>query len=273
MKRILIIFMILALIAPGCSFLGGKEQKGPEQPKAGQNDAKQDEPQKEAKKDYYIGLDAPVKGLKEWVERYKRYDVILMQKMDGYRAVLVSQGEKFAEGYDVDLGRVTQKDEKWVVEVTYKQPAEEDYAGQPVYPYEVISIRDDGKPVEVVRTGGPDTAPPSIRIEEIPEGRQLGVSKNFIVFTPLEGDKVANPVTIRGKGRVFEATFRITIEDGHNRLASKPMMTDAGAPAWGNFEISLPFARPTNPAGSVIFSYENMENGKLIEELILPVKF
>lgn len=130
--------------------------------------------------------------------------------------------------------------------------------------------------MEVLAATGQNGARPEkkpAKVIEIPEGKQLAVSKSFVVFTPLEGEKITSPVLIKGKARVFEATFRIVIEDGHNQLAVKNMMSDKGAPGWGNFEAKLPFQQPTNPNGMVIFAYANMANGKIIEELLVPVKF
>jgi len=271
MKRFVVVLLAFAMVFSGCSFFSKTKKQQPVEPKTSQN-TKKEEPKKEVRKEYYVGTNAPLQGVKDWVYRYKQYDVALMQKMDGYRVVMVSQGEKFSKGYEVKFPKITKNADKWVVEVSIKQPAEDNYAGKSVWPYEVVSIKDDGKPIEIVKIDGDSRTP--VKVVEIPEGRKLGVSKNFIVFTPLEGDKIISPVTIKGKARVFEATFRITIEDGHNRLAQKlSLMTDAGAPAWGNFELSLPFDKPTNPSGSIIFAYENMANGDIIEELILPVKF
>lgn len=162
------------------------------------------------------------------------------------------------------------------MEVSFKKPKVEDFSGTSTFPYEVVSIIDDGRPVGVLAaTGQNGSIPPKapVTVITIPEGKQLAVSKSFVVFTPLEGEKIASPVLIKGKARVFEATFRIVIEDGHNRLADKAVMSDEGAPGWGNFEVKLPYEKATNPNGAIIFAYENMENGKMIEELTVPVKF
>jgi hypothetical protein len=42
---------------------------------------------------------------------------------------------------------------------------------------------------------------------------------------------------IQGKGQIFEASFNWVVEDGHHELKSGYQMTDAGAPAWGNFSF------------------------------------
>jgi hypothetical protein len=44
---------------------------------------------------------------------------------------------------------------------------------------------------------------------------------------------------ISGKAQVFEAAFSWVVEDGHNEIKTGHSMTDAGAPAWGNFSFEV----------------------------------
>jgi hypothetical protein len=44
---------------------------------------------------------------------------------------------------------------------------------------------------------------------------------------------------IRGQGQIFEANFSWVVEDGHEELKKGFQMTDAGAPAWGNFDFTI----------------------------------
>lgn len=270
MRRILAVLVVLSFILSGCS-LFSKKNEPQVTPKNNQKEQQQNQLSTE-EKSYFIGSNSPVTGLKEWVDRYKPYEGVFMQKKGNYRVILISQGVKYSKGYTVSIENVANKDNKWVVETTIKRPAEEDFSGAEVYPNEVLTIMDDGKPVEVVKTKSSNSEM-AVKLIEIPEGSKLAVSKNFIVLTPLEGEKVSSPLTIKGKARVFEATFRISIEDGHNRLADKTITASQGAPGWGDFDLSLPFETPTSPNGTIILSYENMENGEIIEELLLPVKF
>ncbi len=266
MKKCLVIFVLLASAFSGCSFLGQQKSETPAKPKAEQSKPKAE------KKDYYIGLNAPVEGIKDWVYRYQRYEGVFLQKMGDYRAVLVTMGEKFSPGYKVTIDKVTKREDKWIVEASFKQPKEEDYSGKSVSPSEVISIKDDGRPVEVLQVTGKNALVP-LKVIEIPEGRRLAVSKSFIAFTPPEGEKITSPVRITGKARVFEAAFRIDLTAGSNTLARKHVMADQGAPGWGYFEVSLPFTRPAGQEGTIVLSYANMATGELIKELLLPVKF
>jgi len=49
----------------------------------------------------------------------------------------------------------------------------------------------------------------------------------------------AHQFLINGKAQVFEANISWVVEDGHEELKKGFQMTDAGAPAWGNFTFSL----------------------------------
>jgi len=44
---------------------------------------------------------------------------------------------------------------------------------------------------------------------------------------------------VTGKGQIFEASFSWVVEDGHDELLKGHQMTDAGAPAWGNFSFTI----------------------------------
>lgn len=281
MKKLVILLLMISITLSGCTFFGGKRvPPSGTSDGAGKKGAQQEKPKpgepKREKKAYYVGLQAPVPGIKDWVARYRQYDGVFLQKIGDYRVLLVGMGEMFSAGYEVKIERVSKKEDKWVVEMAFYLPKSEDYSGASTYPYQVVSIVDDGKPVEVLAAtaqNGILPAKKAVKVITIPEGKQLAASKNFVVFTPLEGAIITSPVTIEGKARVFEATFRIGIEDGHYQLANKVVMSDQGAPGWGYFKVELPFNRPTNPHGMIILSYENMKDGSMVEELMLPVKF
>ena len=75
-------------------------------------------------------------------------------------------------------------------------------------------------------------------------------------FKDVTVEKVAtNKFFIKGKAQVFEATFNWVIEDGHNELKKGFEMTDAGAPAWGNFGfvVTATKARPNSTLHIILF--------------------
>lgn len=105
-----------------------------------------------------------------------------------------------------------------------------------------------------------------------PEAAIRPETGNVVVAEPAPGAMISSPVRIRGQARVFEGTFTIEIEDGHRQLASKLMAVEGG-PAWGEFDLSLPFEAPTNDSGAIVFVTYSAKDGTRIEELIVPVKF
>jgi hypothetical protein len=73
---------------------------------------------------------------------------------------------------------------------------------------------------------------------------------------------------ISGKGQVFEAAFSWVIEDGHNEIKTGHSMTDAGAPAWGNFSFEVTAAkRNTNSVLHLILFESSAKDGSRQHEL------
>lgn len=48
-----------------------------------------------------------------------------------------------------------------------------------------------------------------------------------------------NKFRVQGQAQVFEGTINWTVEDGHYILKDGFTTTDAGAPAWGNFDFTF----------------------------------
>jgi hypothetical protein len=103
----------------------------------------------------------------------------------------------------------------------------------------------------------------------------VATSENFRLFEPAPGSTVAvgRPLTVRGQARVFEATFILELEDGHNLLASQVVTADNAGPHWGNFSVELEFDAPTSPYGTLLFVTIDADDGSRREELAVPVKF
>ena len=82
-----------------------------------------------------------------------------------------------------------------------------------------------------------------------------------------------NKYRIRGKGQIFEASFGWVIEDGHNELAKGFAMTDAGAPAWGNFDFTVEAkkARPNSTLHLILFE-TSAKDGSRVYELPIPLE-
>lgn len=282
MKKLLVFIVILAFSLTGCNFFSDNQEKPKNQvntdqnkPPTGTNNTKpKEEPKEQPKeeiKEYFIGTKAQSKAIKVWAKRYQEFEGVYEQKIGKYRGVVVNLGVSLNSRTKVRIDKVTKLTNKWIVEVSLQEPSPGQGKEGIYYPHNIFSIINDGKPIEVIQNKNKQKKilPKVI----IPVGKKLAVSENFLVITPLSNEKITSPVIIKGKARVFEANFRIHIEDGHYYLAEKILMADEGAPAYGNFSIKIPFKKPTNPQGFIILSYANMENGKMIEELVIPVKF
>lgn len=73
---------------------------------------------------------------------------------------------------------------------------------------------------------------------------------------------------ISGKAQVFEAAYSWVVEDGHHELKKGHGMTDAGAPAWGNFTFQVTAAKPdSNSVLHLILFESSAKDGSRQNEL------
>ncbi|MDA8233456.1 MAG: protease complex subunit PrcB family protein [Clostridia bacterium] len=204
-----------------------------------------------------------------WRELYKQQRGVFTQKFGPYRAVLISMGTQKTGGYKVNIEKAEMNNGVWQIEYTETRPQPGEAVTQALTdPHELLAIKENS-PIEVFLLMGQDRIQQDVTVT--PQGK-VALSKSFIVELPREGDTISSPVKVKGLASVFEGAFLVFIEDGHNRLVEKPVQT-AGAPAWGKFELEIPFDKPTNPSGTVIFAYGSAKDGEIIEEVAIPVKF
>ena len=205
-----------------------------------------------------------------WQDLYKQQRGVFLKEFGQYRAVLISMGTQKTGGYKINIEKAQKNNGIWLIEYTETQPQPGDAVTQALtQPHELLAARADNSPIEVFLLMNQDRIQQELTIT--PQGK-VALSKSFIVELPKEGDKITSPLKIKGLASVFEGAFLVFIEDGHNRLAETPVQT-AGAPAWGKFELEIPFDKPTNPSGTVIFAYGSAKTGEIIEELAIPIKF
>jgi hypothetical protein len=83
-----------------------------------------------------------------------------------------------------------------------------------------------------------------------------------------------NTYRIKGKGRIFEASFGWLIEEDHNELLNGHAMTDAGAPAWGNFNFIVTVKKEKQNAVLHILLFEaSPKDGSRQYTLALPLTY
>jgi hypothetical protein len=78
-------------------------------------------------------------------------------------------------------------------------------------------------------------------------------------------------IEVKGKAQIFEASFNWVIEDGHNEIQSGHVMTDAGAPEWGNFSFHTTAAPKENAKLHLILFEISANDGSRQHELIIPI--
>ena len=79
---------------------------------------------------------------------------------------------------------------------------------------------------------------------------------------------------VSGKAQVFEAAFSWVVEDGHDELKAGHEMTDAGAPAWGNFKFSVDVTKKIENSTLILILYESSpKDGSRQYELPVPLVF
>lgn len=93
----------------------------------------------------------------------------------------------------------------------------------------------------------------------------------FRIFEPIPDVVVGNEFTVRGEARVYEANIMYEFEDGHNILDEGNVTASQGAPAWGEFEITITFDEVAHGVGTVILYEESAKDGSRVNELFIPV--
>ena len=77
---------------------------------------------------------------------------------------------------------------------------------------------------------------------------------------------------LKGKAQVFEAAFSWVVEDGHNELKEGHEMTDAGAPAFGNFVFVIDLVKQRANSTLTIILYEaSAKDGSRQYQLPIPL--
>lgn len=97
---------------------------------------------------------------------------------------------------------------------------------------------------------------------------------NVVITSPEAGDTVSNPITVKGKARVFENTFAYVLRDANNKkLYENFAMTDArDAGQFGDFTVKIPV--PTGATTDLFveaFEY-SAKDGSVINLSRVPVK-
>ena len=121
--------------------------------------------------------------------------------------------------------------------------------------------------------GNTETRLDSAGVEEVKEEARGDKKYSNARFRNVTVEKAgANRFVVSGQGQIFEANFGWVVEDGHRELKSGFEMTDAGAPAWGNFEfvIQVKKQRPNSTLTMILYE-SSAKDGSRQHELAVPL--
>ncbi len=96
-----------------------------------------------------------------------------------------------------------------------------------------------------------------------PVGRDdfTNVMPAILVESPLPGDAVSSPLTVRGSSATFEGTVQLNVTDGDGLIAYDGFFTSSGANGvYGPFEETVSFEVERPGAGAVIFWEEDVSD-------------
>jgi hypothetical protein len=97
--------------------------------------------------------------------------------------------------------------------------------------------------------------------------------QNIIFLRPERGSILTERVKMVGFARVFEASFTVEVEDGHNVLGIQQVTASQGGPGWGYFEFWMDLEPATSPFGTIIGVTYSAKDGSRIEEVKVPIGF
>ena len=98
----------------------------------------------------------------------------------------------------------------------------------------------------------------------------LSTSRNNVLWNPLPGSRVVTRQRLEGQARAFEANVLHQVRDANGVIVSNERFTtaDEGAPAYGNFNSTIPFDRiPTSSTGEIWVYTRSAKDGS-IQDLV-----
>lgn len=198
--------------------------------------------------------------VRDWVRRHEA-EVGIFQRREGDATyVAVTWGERRTAGYSVEVQDVRAAGEgTLLLAILLRVPGSGDPTAQVItHPRAVVAVRPAG----------------DYRLAPVFLGSHFLQNAAFEVMEPMPFTPLENAVRVRGRARVFEASFMVRVEDAGGTLVEKPAMSSEGAPGWGEFDLELPFPRePKGEEGRVILFEASAKDGEPIHVVSIPVRF
>lgn len=112
---------------------------------------------------------------------------------------------------------------------------------------------------------------PSPSVSTTPSATPSGPAA-IVVDSPLPGDELRSPITVRGTANVFEASVSIQILDANGEvLAAINTQASCGSGCRGTFSSPLAFFTPTRQPGTIEVFEVSAENGSAINVVRIPI--
>lgn len=204
----------------------------------------------------------------EWLETLSQVDqpAALVFRRGGGAVLAVMAGQRSQDGYKMNLENVSYSMGELTVDLRLVPPeGGAQTASYPVATFTLSEYADLNVRLVQSGTGGDDLIQVPVAVVE--EGQ------NIILLRPERGSILTERVKMTGFARVWEASFIVEVEDGHNVLGIKQVTASEGAPGWGKFEFWMDLEPATSPYGTIIFVTYSAKDGSRIEELKVPVGF
>jgi hypothetical protein len=96
------------------------------------------------------------------------------------------------------------------------------------------------------------------------------VTPVILVESPLPGETVTSPITVRGTSNTFEATMRVEIRRGSQVLTSETVTASSGSGQRGTYSATLDVGAASGPITLVAFE-PSAENGQPIHTVTVPL--
>lgn len=258
---------LLALALGGLLLLGGCIKSGTGAPGSGTGNPGAEPPPAPGDQPPAAGLrwqarteaDVP-EAVRQWLERNVGQLGIYQETFGDETYVLFAWGTRRTGGYAVRVRDVSARDGvlRTVVELDEPDP------GQPVTqaitkPYALIAVQ----PAR------------HYELEPVFQGATFYKNEAFEILEPAPFTLLEDRVRLRGRARVFEATFMVALDDGHLEvIKARPVMADQGAPEWGDFDVELRFEqRPHGPRGTLHVYEASAKDGQPVHQIMIPVRF
>ncbi len=204
--------------------------------------------------------------VRSWLRNMRSYQIAGVVEKGGKTYLLVSGGEKRTGGYQVNIQRVQEADDKLTVTVEMNEP--DGPTAQVIsYPNAVYTMnrRLAGKTVEFVNSSGNEPIPQIIGIQ--PTIPFEAASANIKIMNMNMNNQ---KISARGIARVFEGTIDYRfVNSAGKTVKSGVVQTQAGAPDWGSFVLDK-IRRPSGATQIQIF-WTSPKDGSPQDMISIPL--